>query len=171
MLPLLSIGYSVKTRRQSLWIPSFGQSIEVTAPILPLAEQPMPLAIGRQRRRFNRRGVWSISRRPTIRGRPVRPQGAVTALPPIGSAGPITWGLVGVDERRQCPRDHPDRTGLSPSNMRPPGPGIHTSPQPSLCTETMRMSSKGLKQHRAREARAEAGAVEPSPRSIKVIHN
>ena len=57
MLPLLSIGYSVKTRRQSPWTPSFGQSIKVTAPILPLAERPMPVAIARQRRRFNRRGV------------------------------------------------------------------------------------------------------------------
>src|ERR1700720_1293220 len=57
MPPLLSIGYSVKTRRQSPWTPSFGQSIKVTAPVLPLAERPMPLAIARQRRRFNRRRV------------------------------------------------------------------------------------------------------------------
>jgi hypothetical protein len=57
MPPLLSLGYSVKTRRQSPWTPSFGQSIKVTAAVLPLAERPMPLAIARQRRRFNRRGL------------------------------------------------------------------------------------------------------------------
>ena len=96
MLPLLSIGYSVKTRRQSPWIPSFGQSIKVIAPILPLAEPPMPLAIARQRRRFNRRGVWSISRRPTIRGRPVRPQGAVTACRQLGAPGRSRGALLGL---------------------------------------------------------------------------
>jgi hypothetical protein len=91
MLPLLSIGYSVKTRRQSPWILSFGQSIKVIAPILPLA-------IARQRRRFNRRGVWSISRRPTIRGRPVRPRGAITACRQLGAPGRSRGALLGVAE-------------------------------------------------------------------------
>jgi hypothetical protein len=112
MLPLLSIGYSVKTRRQSPWTPSFGQSIKVTAAVLPLAERPMPLAIARQRRQFNRRGVGrSAVDRQSAAGRCGRSELSRLAVNRERRADHVRpcWGLTSGINAGVATRD---RTGL-----------------------------------------------------------
>lgn len=124
----------------------------------------MPLAAALQRRRY----VINQPQTVTVRGRAGAAKGNLLRLAANWTAGAITWSPAGIDERRQCRRDHPIVPASAPVICDPRVPVFtrRHGPAPYRDEDVQ----QGLKQHRAREARAKAGAVEPSPRSIKVIH-
>lgn len=123
----------------------------------------MPLAAALQRRRYVINQPQTDSARPGRCG-----QRNLLRLAANWTAGAITWSPAGIDERRQCRRDHPIVPASAPVICDPRVPVFtrRHGPAPYWDEDVQ----QGLKQHRAREARAKAGAVEPSPRSIKVIH-